>query len=455
MHANLKRLILLSLYAVGGCSAESMMSMEKDGAWDSGSSDWGDADADADVDSDADADDYDPEEEQDFKILMPAATPKYVFVANPERNTVTRVAVPSLEVITVEVGVRPQTVITSEDYTKAVCFNIGSDELSVIDADSLKVENVEVRPNLNAMELSPNGRWAVAFHDADIVTDEESTGTGAYSFNEVSIVDTVTLIDYPLVVGLNPHQISFTEDSAKAIVVSDESLTVIEFQGDEPSSRMVDISGGSMDPPPAEELAISPEGGFVFVRQFGADKILAVSLDDYEMLEPITVGSNPTDLDVMPDGETVIVISRGSGEIYLLDANDPTVDPVLVDWKADEDVPADMVIGSVMLDPDGETAILYTNATLQDSYLTWDIVSGDFRQRPLVKPISSMAISPTGDSLLVFHTREDAADADPESPYYNRWAISLISLEDFRSNPMTLPAEPSAYAQSDDGLYGF
>ncbi|MFZ5477844.1 MAG: hypothetical protein ACOZNI_13805, partial [Myxococcota bacterium] len=51
-----------------------------------------DADADTDADADADADSGGPpEEEDDYLALAPAATSAYVFVANPTRDTVTRI----------------------------------------------------------------------------------------------------------------------------------------------------------------------------------------------------------------------------------------------------------------------------------------------------------------------------------------------------------------------------
>ena len=77
------------------------------------------------------------ENESNFLALRPATTDAYVFVANPDRNTVTRISVPSLEVLTVEVGVDPSLVETSADYSRAVTFNRGSDSVSVIAADSL------------------------------------------------------------------------------------------------------------------------------------------------------------------------------------------------------------------------------------------------------------------------------------------------------------------------------
>ena len=47
---------------------------------------------DADGGEASDWDDYEPEVEDDLLALKPATTPEYVFVANPDRNTVTPVS---------------------------------------------------------------------------------------------------------------------------------------------------------------------------------------------------------------------------------------------------------------------------------------------------------------------------------------------------------------------------
>jgi len=66
-----------------------------------------------------------------------------------------------------------------------------------------------------------------------------------------------------------------------------------------------------------------------------------------------------------------------------------------------------------------------------------------------------MSVSPLSESLLVFHTQENAAGADSTDTWWNAWALSLIDLDDFRANPMKLAAEPKAYSHADDGEHGY
>jgi YVTN family beta-propeller protein len=94
------------------------------------------------------------EQEDDFLKLAPAVTDAYVFVANTTRGTVTRIAVPELTVVTVDVGTDPTVVTTTSDYSRAVVFNQGSDDISIIDAETLTVQTVAVRHNLNPLTAS-------------------------------------------------------------------------------------------------------------------------------------------------------------------------------------------------------------------------------------------------------------------------------------------------------------
>ncbi|MDP2304853.1 MAG: hypothetical protein Q8P18_02370 [Pseudomonadota bacterium] len=431
---------MLALLALGGCS-ESGLKYAQDASSDTGysgaepPSDTGDHD-DTDVDTP-------PEEEDDFLRLAPAATDAYVFIANPTRGTVTRVSVPSLAALTADVGALPAVVATAADYSYAVTLNEGSDDISIVDAPTMAVTNVPVRPNLNRLALSDDGKWAMAWYDPD--AESEDPADGVLSFNEVSLVNLGTGIHTPMAVGFNPHGVKWSVDGALAVVVSDASLALIDLTADVLAPRFIPIEEDAMNAPAAEEVELSPDGAFAFVRQFGASELVVVDLVG-EAVERVPVGENPTDMDLSPDGERISVVARGAREVWTFDARDPWGTPVIA--------PMASAYGSVLFADDG-TAILYTNAALLTTYGVWDVTSGTITERSLIKPVASMGVSPTGGSLLVFHTRADAEGADGTSPFYGEWALTLIDLDDFRTNPLVLDAEPTNFATSDDGRWGF
>ncbi|MEZ4239782.1 MAG: hypothetical protein R3F59_27215 [Myxococcota bacterium] len=387
-----------------------------------------------------------PEQEEDLLLLPPAQTDVYVFVANPERNTVTRIDVSTQQVDTTEVGVRPDLVLTTDDYRQALVLNRGDDTVTVIEAPTLEKRTVPVRDNLNNMVLSPDGTWAVLWHDQAREEPDDPRAAGLQSFNEISFVHTETAAHFPMAVGPNPRMVRFTPDGATAVVVSDSLLARIDLTSLPLLPELIELAPGELDPPLAEEVLVAADGSFAWVRQFGATELLVVDLDS-GVIDRVPAGVNPTDLDLSPDGRQAVALARGSDELWVYDARDPFAAPEVLDLPQTG-------YGSLLFDPTGDQAILYTTAARTERYGVWDRASDTITERSLVKPVAGMAITPTGGSLMVFHTLEDGPDTAPQ--FAGRSALTLVDLADLaRTNPLLLPAEPLAYANSTTGELGY
>jgi len=404
-----------------------------------------------DPDGDYTGDDDDSstgEIEDDFLTLPPAQTDVYVFVANPSRNTVSRINVETLEVRTTEVGVDPDIVITTPDYRSAAVFNRGDDTVSLIEASTLNVITVPIRDNLNSMRMSPDGMFVALWHDIDAEEDDDPPADGLQSFNEASFVNVITGDHWPMAVTYNPRDVVFTPDGETAAVVSDEYLSIIDLTTEPILPDLIELDPTLLDAPRAEEVILSHDAQWAFVRQLGAQDILVVDLLTH-VVSRIPVGQNPTDLDLSPDGNEAVVLARGSQEIWVLDAEDPFLPAVI------HGVPGGYGFGSLVFDPTGENVVLYTNAALIDRYATWNRNNDDITVRSLVKPVAGMAITPTGETMLAFHTLGDAPGADPDGPFFEEWALTMISLVDFRTNPLKLPAKPNGFSNSTNGNFGY
>ncbi len=450
---NTPLLILLPTLGALGCADSYSLAGEDKGAYaDTG---WGGGAAAGDEGYDGDASDtgyddgYGSEDESAFLKLSPAATDAYVFVANPDRNTVTRIAVGSLAVDTTTVGSDPTIALTSPDYRRAVTFNAGSDDVSVIDADTLEVSTVEVRENYNQMVMSPDGAWVVCYHDSRVEDDGSgsSSSTGTVSYNEFSLVNIETLEHVPMVGGKNPHGVKFTADGSTALVVADDYLSVVDLTAEPPTIERVPLTDDLLDPPEAEEVVVDPDGNYAIVRQYAATVLRAVDLHDFEVSD-LDVGDNPTDLDVTPDGRHAVAVARGSGELWVYDLDDLAAEPQVIEMPTGE------VFGSIVLSPDDTKGLLYSTQTGQSRYASWDRATDEITVRSLVKPVDTVAVSPTGGTALVFHPKDDGEDVDPDSPFAGSYALTLIDLADFFSNPLKLPAEPIAFDSTEDGENG-
>ncbi len=432
----MRYLTILAL-ALSGCASEKQSGASFDtGSWTEDDGGWTGG-----------GDSGQPEVEDDFFSLAPSATTAWLFIANPDRDTLTRVAIPALQVVTVKVGDRPIQVATTADYQKAVTFNEGSDSVSVVQAESLAVAEVAVRPNMNRLSLSPDGRFALCWHDPD-GDAVESSGDGARSYTEVSLVDTVALTHTPMVVGFNPRDVQFTADSAAAVVVSDAWLALIDLRQESPAPQRIAISEDLVDPPLAEEVLLAPDGSYALVRQYGARELVVVDLQS-AFVQKIEVGANPTDLDITPDGRRAVAVARDDKELWLYDLGDPFAAPEVLALPSTES------FGSVVMSPDGQRGLLYSTSSGQSRYGVWDLSTGEIEVRALVKPVAAMGLSPTGGTALAFHPKENG-DTASTSPFYNRYALSMIDVEDdFFTNPLLLAAEPIGYAHSQDGQRGF
>lgn len=400
---------------------------------------------------DNDGDVRDPGSEGDDFIdrLPPSQTDVYVFVGNPDRNTVTRINARSLEVRTVPVGNNPQIVITTQDYTRAVAFNRGENSVSIIEAATLDVRTVPVRANLNRMTLSPDGAWAVLWFDPTAVRPGDPTPSGVQAFNESSFVNLVTGEHTPVAVDRNPRMVRFTPDNTRAVVVSDRSLALVDLlDATPPPATIIAMDPGVLDPPRAEEVLISPDGTWALVRQFGADALIVVDLLTLDV-DRVPVGANPTNLELDPSQNRAAVVARDARELWLFDADDPYATPDVLAF------PADLALGAIRFTPTGDQAIIYTTASLIPRYLSWDTKTDDLVLRALEKPVHALAITPSGEGMLVFHSRGNAPDSQPSDPLHDAWALSMVRLGDHLTDTWRLPGEPTGWANAASGDHGY
>ena len=296
------------------------------------------------------------------------------------------------------------------------------------------------------MSLSGDGQWAATWYNPD--AESSAASGGIQTFNEVSFVNLDTKSHTPMVVGFNPRSIRWSADGTLAVVVSDASLAVIDLTAATLAPQLVPLAEDAVNAPSAEEVELSPDSNWAFVRQFGTSEIVLVDLHALTS-DLLPVGDNPTDLDLSPDGSEVAVMARGAHELWIFDAVDPLAAARVVS------TPDDTEYGSVLFAGDGDQAVLFTNATRVSQFATWNTTTDVITDHSLVKPVSAMAASPTGGSLLVFHTEDDEDDADTTSAFYGEWALTLVDLDDLRQNPILLPAEPTGYSTTTDGAYGF
>ncbi len=435
--------IALGLCALVACTKSELHTSDTGAESEDGAAYDVDADSDADTDSDSDTDHLPSEEEDTFFAMAPAPAPSFVFVANPDRDTVTRIGVPALDVLTAPVGEGPEQVLTTPDYLYALTYNGGSDDLSILPSATLLETRVELRPNLDTFELSPDGAWAVCYNAMGV--EDEGSSSGAYSVKEASFVHVASGAHTPMALGFQPRDVAFTSDAQTAVVLGDAWVGIVDLSADPLDIELVSI-GDEIDPPQTEEIVVDSDGRYALLRQRDAAKLVLVDLVDFGASE-LVVGAGPTDLDLTPDGAFAVAVARGAGELWLYDLADPTAQPEIVTMPDGE------VLGSIAFSGEGGPALLFSTATGVSRFTSWDQQTDEFSVHPLPKPVAAVGVDPTGQTALILHDDANADDMDPA--YEDLHGLTMVELSSFRANDYSLPEEPIAFAHSDDGEKGY
>ena len=101
--------------------------------------------------------------------------------------------------------------------------------------------------------------------------------------------------------------------------------------------------------------------------------------------------------------------------------------------------------------PDGETALIFTTAALEDVLTFWDLQTGEMSVRGLVKPVEAVAVSPDGESALIIHTLADAPENN--DLFSDSYALTVVDLDTWLTNPVALASKPMRWTTSNDGRY--
>jgi hypothetical protein len=182
-----------------------------------------------------------PEQEKNVDFLAPQAGARYVYVANPTRNTVSVIDSKTLTIVERAPGDSPTYMATIPGQDVALVINVGSHTLRVLSGDELAGDPIKIVTKANAIAIAPDGRHAVIWFDASrssVTTTSSTTTTSTTgSTQEVSVVTLTpattttpaagTVIS--MSVGYNPSAVVFSSDSAAAFVVTDDGISELRF----------------------------------------------------------------------------------------------------------------------------------------------------------------------------------------------------------------------------------
>ena len=400
-----------------------------------------------------------PQETELTTLLFsaPAAGLHHVWVTSPTTDRVVRIHGETLEITGVEVGDEPTIVRTQPGRDVAIVLNRGSDELSRVthDADGSdgsadRVTHFELPHHFNALALSPDGRFAVCWLDIGQIR----SGEDASALQDVAVVDLTDDTVSAVAIGFRPSEIVFADDGEWALIVTEDGLSAVhltELRGAS-VARTVPLAV-SVFRQEDREVAITPDGHYAISRGPGEQGVTLVDIRE-GVPRFLDLGAEPTDIDLLPDCCTALVMLREAERAALVrlktDAGEP-VAPTTIDLTG-------FPLGSAVVAASGDVAVLYTTAEETAQVTLLDLVTHAVVHRPLRKGVAGVAIDPTGATAFVLHTKApgEPDPRDGEAVYLARsHGFTLLNLRTSYAKLQTTPAQPAGLIFRDDGRAGY
>jgi hypothetical protein len=366
-----------------------------------------------------------PERELEGSYRTPIATGRYVWTANPDSGKVALIDAFSLSVRLTDAGFGPTYLAAvpdpgQSDANKAIVLNVRSSDATLlhVQADgSLGSVTVPTHTGANAWAISPSGKWAAAWSNADLVERPDPTD----GFQEITVIALTPGAEHAtrLSVGYRPSTLAFNAGETRLFAVCEPGISVVALDGATPSVLdLVEVSEDPLDAPASRDVTITRDGTLALVRRDGSSDVRFVPLDG-STPTALTLSGAVTDLDLSEDGRRAVAVVRERSELSVLPIPEAISDPTIVETAS---IPGE-VFGSVSLSPDASAALLFTNAVPNDRLTVVRLVAGpdylSHRTVAVKSPVRAVFAAPDARHALVLQ--------DPAENSTKAGAFSIVS----------------------------
>ena len=202
---------------------------------------------------------------------MPQAGEDYIFALNPGGGSVTVIDAETLTIQVLETGARPTFLHVIEGTNTALVLNTDSNNLSVVrisDSGDASVASVSVVDGANAINVSPDGNYAVVYFNS--LRQDLTSEFGDFQTVSVIYLGEDPILSETLSVGFLPRDIRFKADSSMGYVVTDDGVSILDFEailnngaGIAPSVQFT--SGNFADQ--TEAFLLTPDGSLAIYKK--------------------------------------------------------------------------------------------------------------------------------------------------------------------------------------------
>jgi len=381
------------------------------------------------------AEDYgrppEPEEEMPLELRAPQASEHYVYIAATSRDSLVRVDAETLEIRVIPVGGSPTTLATLKSDDVVLVINSGTQDFSIVRSSENddSVLTLDMIPDVNAIAVSPDGKYAVVYYSEGAAAPGEPVG----DFQTVAVVglendgESVSSVS----TGFHTTAIYFHEAAPIAYLVTDDGISVIELDKVKEGTitSIIPVSANPLDDPSLREVLITTDGAFAVVRSLAKPVLSVVELATGE-LKQVDVAGLPTDIDLIPAAGRALVMLREQGLAYVADLAAIVLDGENALTQIDISGSA---AGAAVITGDGSRAVLYTTLGSQKAIGVMDLNDEEYAWKsfPLQKSVVGVALSFEGSAGVVFHEVEGYAveASDLEKTIAETNGFTLFNLD--------------------------
>jgi hypothetical protein len=419
-----------------------------------------------------------PEVEMELNFEEPQASQRFVYAVNPDNGTVSIIDAETQAIQTLETGDRPSFVRTLQGTDDAIVLNTGSADATILRSanGAVTLSTVNVVDGANAIAVAPDGKHAVVYFDAAYGSPRATP-----VLQDVSVISLARGNDSSvgMTVGFRPRQVHFASDPARAFVVTDDGISVLDFEPIEREgtgiARLIplgeNVDQGSLD------ISIAPDGRFAMARHPAQSSIRLADLDSGEvrvldLADPAAAAEMGaggamaaqddagvdapeetllSDLDLAPNGEFALAVARDRSAVLRIPIPGGFVDPSTITSTSI----AGEVIGSVTITPASDAALLYTTAAAIERITYLPLDGAALRSITLRKAVQAVTVAPDGKTALVLHTKADGdpneRGIDPDLRIDRSYGYSVLRLRTGDVKLQVTASMPAAFTMVPDG----
>ena len=303
-------------------------------------------------------------------------------------------------------------------------------ELAIV-RDARQQVAFNLPPHMNALAFSPDGATAVAYLDYEVGLDIEIDG----------IVDLTEVVFVPLAggdpvsvsIGFSPSNILFTEDGAKAVIMSRSKVVVVDLAEyrvvvEYPLTLDADQE---VDP---QDAVLTPDGRTALVSVAGSNLLYKLDLES-KSIDIEDLDGAPSDLAVAPDEDVTLITYGGVAQLDILEHDTyELAEPVELD-----DPMTDVIHSS-------GSAVLYSTAGDTYDVYRYDFASDVLTEYRVANPVEEMFVS-EGGLYAVATLRPEDRYSDGLDEYQDRnWGLAVANLSDDEMVSFILESQPVGLA---------